>query len=186
MLAKECILFRQMMADVHDTLKIDVIDPSTRQKVGTSEDDDVICEQIENFDIQWVKPAKFRDDAQYFLVRIDLDRGDIALAELGIERLIDNHPKSEYRPLAQFHLGRTLFEMGDYGRAMEVLTSVAENYDDFDQRGDALSLIASIHFENTDYERAHEIFSELNEKGDNEARKWEGLIGMARSVRRPV
>lgn len=125
--------------------------------------------------------SKFRDDAQYYLVLIDLDRGDIGLAQLGIERLLDNFPKSEFRPLAQFHLGRTLFEQGNYERAMEVFTGLYENYDDFDQMDDALSLVASIHFENTDYERAHEIFSELFKNGNKEVRKWEGLIGMARS-----
>ncbi len=128
--------------------------------------------------------SKFRDDAQYYLVLIDLERGDIGLAELGIERLLDNFPKSKYRPQALFHLGRTLFEQGNYERAMEVLTGLSENYDDFDQMGDALSLIASIHFENTDYEQAHEIYLELYTKGDNEVRKWEGLIGMARSLSR--
>ncbi|MHC5059985.1 MAG: DNA-directed RNA polymerase subunit beta [Planctomycetota bacterium] len=64
MVAKECTFFRQMMAGIHDKLKIDVVDPSTRQKVGVSEDDDVIYEQIENFDISWVKPAKIRPDVQ--------------------------------------------------------------------------------------------------------------------------
>jgi len=64
MLKKECALFKQMMNDIHTQLKIDVIDPTTRQKVGASEDVDVIYEQVENFDISWVKPAKTRDDAQ--------------------------------------------------------------------------------------------------------------------------
>lgn len=127
------------------------------------------------------KDSKFRDDAQYYLVLIDLNRGDITLAELGIERLLDNYPKSEYRPLAQFELGRTLFEMGDYERAMEVFTAVHDNYDDFERMGEVLSLIASIHFENTEYESALAIYTELFEEGDNEVQKWEGLIGMARS-----
>ncbi len=64
MIARECTIFRQMMAEIHDKVKIDVVDPSTRQKVGVSADDDVIYEQIENFDIEWVKPAKLREDAQ--------------------------------------------------------------------------------------------------------------------------
>ncbi|MBN1456704.1 MAG: DNA-directed RNA polymerase subunit beta [Sedimentisphaerales bacterium] len=64
MLKKECTLFKQMMDEVHTQLKIDVIDPTTRQKVGASDDIDVIYEQVENFDISWVKPAKVRDDAQ--------------------------------------------------------------------------------------------------------------------------
>ncbi|RKY12482.1 MAG: DNA-directed RNA polymerase subunit beta [Planctomycetota bacterium] len=64
MVAKECTIFKQMMAEIHDKLKIDVVDPSTRQKVGVSADNDVIYEQIENFDISWVKPAKLHADAQ--------------------------------------------------------------------------------------------------------------------------
>jgi len=64
MVGKECTVFRQMMDEIHDKLKVDVVDPSTRQKVGASSDNDVIYEQIENFDVAWVKPAKLRDDAQ--------------------------------------------------------------------------------------------------------------------------
>ncbi len=64
LVAKECDVFRRMMAGIHDTLEIDVVDPSTRQKVGISEDDDVIYEQIENFEIDWVKPANLRETAQ--------------------------------------------------------------------------------------------------------------------------
>ncbi len=62
--AKQCDVFRRMMTDIHDSLEIDVVDPTTRQKVGVSDDDDVIYEQIENFDIVWVKPANLRDKAQ--------------------------------------------------------------------------------------------------------------------------
>jgi DNA-directed RNA polymerase subunit beta len=64
MVARECTVFRQMMAEIQDKVGTDVVDPSTRQKVGVSEDDNVIYEQIENFDVSWVKPAKIRDDAQ--------------------------------------------------------------------------------------------------------------------------
>jgi DNA-directed RNA polymerase subunit beta len=61
--AKECDVFRRMMAEIHDKLGVDVVDPTTRQKVGVSEDTDVIYEQIENFEIEWVKPANVRDSA---------------------------------------------------------------------------------------------------------------------------
>ena len=57
MIGQECDLFRQMMDEIHTQLEIEVIDPTTRQKVGASDDLDVIYEQIENFDIAWVKPA---------------------------------------------------------------------------------------------------------------------------------
>jgi DNA-directed RNA polymerase subunit beta len=64
MITKECGLFKRMMDEIHERFEIDVIDPSTRQKVGSSDDEDVIYEQIENFDISWIKPAKVRDDVQ--------------------------------------------------------------------------------------------------------------------------
>ncbi|RKY09713.1 MAG: DNA-directed RNA polymerase subunit beta, partial [Planctomycetota bacterium] len=67
MIAGECRLFRRMMESVHSSLEVDIVDPSTRQKVGASDDQDVLCEQIENFDISWVKPAKLRNDVQKIL-----------------------------------------------------------------------------------------------------------------------
>ncbi|MFZ9012273.1 MAG: DNA-directed RNA polymerase subunit beta, partial [Anaerohalosphaeraceae bacterium] len=62
--AKECDVFRQMMDDIHEKLNIEVVDPATRQKAGASADNDVLYEQIEEFDIAWIKPAKHRADAQ--------------------------------------------------------------------------------------------------------------------------
>ncbi|MBC8378832.1 MAG: DNA-directed RNA polymerase subunit beta [Planctomycetes bacterium] len=62
--AKECGVFQQMMNDIHTELGIDVVDPSTRQKVGASEDIEVLYEQVENFDVVWVKPANLRATAQ--------------------------------------------------------------------------------------------------------------------------
>jgi len=64
MVTRECQVFRRMMEAVHSSLGIDIVDPSTRQKVGASEDEDVIYEQIENFDITWVKPARLRPEVQ--------------------------------------------------------------------------------------------------------------------------
>jgi len=64
MRAKECTVFRQMMEAIYSKYDVTIIDPSTRQKVGASVDDDVIYEQVENFDIKWVKPASARDDVQ--------------------------------------------------------------------------------------------------------------------------
>jgi len=64
MIAKECLLFRQMIEAIHKRFDVTVVDPSTRQKVGVSEDDDVIYEQIENFDIKWVRPASERESVQ--------------------------------------------------------------------------------------------------------------------------
>ncbi|MGD2093397.1 MAG: DNA-directed RNA polymerase subunit beta [Phycisphaerales bacterium] len=64
MKAKECMIFRQMIEAVHKKLDVNIIDPSTRQKVGASADDAVIYEQVENFNIKWVRPAALRDEVQ--------------------------------------------------------------------------------------------------------------------------
>jgi DNA-directed RNA polymerase subunit beta len=64
MKAKECALFRQMIEAIHNKYEVNIVDPSTRQKVGASEDNEVIYEQIENFNIKWVKPASMRDNVQ--------------------------------------------------------------------------------------------------------------------------
>ncbi|HUU18616.1 MAG TPA: DNA-directed RNA polymerase subunit beta [Sedimentisphaerales bacterium] len=69
MRARECVIFRQMVEAIHNKFEVNVIDPSTRQKVGASADDDVIYEQIENFNIKWVKPASQRDDVQKIVDR---------------------------------------------------------------------------------------------------------------------
>ncbi len=69
MRAKECVIFRQMIESIHKKFEVNVIDPSTRQKVGASSDDDVIYEQIENFNIKWVKPASQRDNVQKIVDR---------------------------------------------------------------------------------------------------------------------
>ena len=63
-MAKECTVFRQMMEAIHGKIEVNVVDPSTRQKVGVSDDNEVIYEQVENFNIKWVKPASLRGDVQ--------------------------------------------------------------------------------------------------------------------------
>ncbi|MHC4117510.1 MAG: DNA-directed RNA polymerase subunit beta [Planctomycetota bacterium] len=62
--AKECAIFRQMIGAIHEKFDVNIVDPSTRQKVGASADDEVIYDQIEDFSIKWVKPAAARDEAQ--------------------------------------------------------------------------------------------------------------------------
>jgi len=62
--AKECAIFRQMIEAIHSRFNVNIVDSSTRQKVGVSTDDDVIYEQIENFRLKWVKPASARNDVQ--------------------------------------------------------------------------------------------------------------------------
>ncbi|MHC4497975.1 MAG: DNA-directed RNA polymerase subunit beta [Planctomycetota bacterium] len=64
MKSKECLAFRQMVEAIHKKFDVTIVDPSTRQKVGESADDEVIYEQVENFEIKWVRPASVREDVQ--------------------------------------------------------------------------------------------------------------------------
>ena len=64
MRAKECLVFRQMCETINNKFDLNIIDPSTRQKIGRSPDDEVVYEQVENFNIKWVKPASAREDVQ--------------------------------------------------------------------------------------------------------------------------
>ncbi len=85
MAAKQCIVFKQMVEAIHNKFDVTIIDPSTRQKVGLSEDDEVVYEQVEGFDIKWVRPASLRDKVQKiidkFWVKI------VEIKEEGIRRL---------------------------------------------------------------------------------------------------
>ncbi len=57
-------LFRQMCEEIEKITETVMVDPSTRQKVGKSENPEVIIEQIENFSVNWIKPAAKRPDAE--------------------------------------------------------------------------------------------------------------------------
>ncbi|MGC9453576.1 MAG: DNA-directed RNA polymerase subunit beta [Phycisphaerae bacterium] len=50
--------FRQMVAEMNDVLGKEMVDPSTRQKVGQSESEAVLLEQIESFNLKWAKTQK--------------------------------------------------------------------------------------------------------------------------------
>jgi DNA-directed RNA polymerase subunit beta len=56
--AKVIGLFKQMVGMVNDEIGTPLVDPSTRQKVGASDIPEVILEQIENFDLKWIKGSK--------------------------------------------------------------------------------------------------------------------------------
>ena len=65
-MAAEAIgLFRQMVAAINAATGTEIVDPSTRQKVGASDIPDVIMEQIEGFNAdRWIKGSKdSREDA---------------------------------------------------------------------------------------------------------------------------
>ena len=51
-------VFRLMAEEIGEVLGVPMVDPSTRQKVGQSDIDEVILEQIENFNVKWIKVPK--------------------------------------------------------------------------------------------------------------------------------
>ncbi|MEM6313556.1 MAG: DNA-directed RNA polymerase subunit beta, partial [Planctomycetota bacterium] len=48
-------IFREMIDEINELTGREMVDPNTRQKVGKSEYDEVIIEQIEEFDTDWIK-----------------------------------------------------------------------------------------------------------------------------------
>jgi DNA-directed RNA polymerase subunit beta len=62
---KRIRLFKQMVAKINEILATEMVDPSTRQKVGQSDIPEVILEQIENFSEKWMKgSAEARETAK--------------------------------------------------------------------------------------------------------------------------
>ncbi|QOJ15398.1 MAG: DNA-directed RNA polymerase subunit beta [Planctomycetia bacterium] len=57
-------VFRKFCDAVEELAGQPIVDPNTRQKLGKSDNPDVLLEQIENFDIGWIKPAAKRDEAE--------------------------------------------------------------------------------------------------------------------------
>ena len=51
-------LFREMVEQVNEVAGSEMVDPSTRQKVGASEIAEVLLEQIESFSLTWIKGSK--------------------------------------------------------------------------------------------------------------------------------
>ncbi len=51
-------LFQQMVERLNEVVGSDVVDPSTRQKVGASDITEVVMEQAETFSLKWVKGSK--------------------------------------------------------------------------------------------------------------------------------
>jgi DNA-directed RNA polymerase subunit beta len=51
-------IFKQMIGEINEVTGTQMVDPGTRQKVGQSENADVILEQIEGFSSEWIKGSK--------------------------------------------------------------------------------------------------------------------------------
>ena len=62
-------VFRQMCQEIEEAVGQETIDPGSRQKLGKSERLEVILEQVESFDLKWVKPATKRPDAEKIYLR---------------------------------------------------------------------------------------------------------------------
>jgi DNA-directed RNA polymerase subunit beta len=55
-------LFKQMTSAINDAVGTAMVDPMTRQKVGASDINEVILEQVRTFDIKWAKGSKEAKD----------------------------------------------------------------------------------------------------------------------------
>jgi len=77
MIGKACNIFRQMITAINEKFDVKIVDPSTRQKVGASEDNDVIYEQIQNFNIKWIKPATDREEIEKLISRFWVKIDDV-------------------------------------------------------------------------------------------------------------
>jgi DNA-directed RNA polymerase subunit beta len=53
--ARMAKIFRIMAGEINEVVGTPMVDPSTRQKVGQSDNDEVILEQIESFTLKWAK-----------------------------------------------------------------------------------------------------------------------------------
>ncbi|MGA2497643.1 MAG: DNA-directed RNA polymerase subunit beta [Tepidisphaeraceae bacterium] len=51
-------IFKQMIAEVNEVTGTPMVDPNTRQKVGQSDNFDILMEQIETFSLDWIKGNK--------------------------------------------------------------------------------------------------------------------------------
>lgn len=57
--------FREMVEAINQTVGTEMVDPMTRQKVGVSDIPEVILEQINTFDMKWIKGSKeAREEAE--------------------------------------------------------------------------------------------------------------------------
>jgi len=86
---RQCMVFKQMIAEISEKIEeVSMIDSTTRQKVGASEDIEVIFEQIQNFDVAWVKPAGARAQAQQIIDKYMPRIKDLAEeAKIRLERM---------------------------------------------------------------------------------------------------
>jgi len=56
-------LFKEMVQEINEATGTELVDPMTRQKVGASDIPEVILEQIQTFDLKWVKGSKEHREA---------------------------------------------------------------------------------------------------------------------------
>ncbi|MBI9015690.1 MAG: DNA-directed RNA polymerase subunit beta [Phycisphaerae bacterium] len=47
-------MFRMMAKALHDKFDITAVDPATKQKMGASENDEIVLEQVDSFDLSWI------------------------------------------------------------------------------------------------------------------------------------
>jgi len=56
-----------MARNLQEKLNLVPVDPGTKQKLGVSDNDDIIWEQVESFELEWIKAASKREKAEVIL-----------------------------------------------------------------------------------------------------------------------
>ncbi len=91
---KRVKLFKQMIATM-ERFADQIIDPNTRQKVGKSDNPEVILEQIETFSLKWIKNAEHREKASALL---DQYRPKLEAIEAECERRLGHMKRGDELP----------------------------------------------------------------------------------------
>ncbi len=93
---KQVYLFKLMMEDVYTNVEgVEFIDNETLQKVGISDNDDIIVEQIERFTLDWLKQPEKRDEVK---ARIDLYWPKIVDIQEDLVRDLDRKKRGDDLP----------------------------------------------------------------------------------------
>jgi len=93
---KQVHLFKLMMEDVYASVEgVEFIDSETLQKVGVSDNDDIIVEQIERFTLDWLKQTEKRDAVK---ARVDMYWPKIVDLQEDLIRDVDRKKRGDELP----------------------------------------------------------------------------------------
>jgi DNA-directed RNA polymerase subunit beta len=95
MYKRQIRIFKQMIKTINDKLGIVIVDPTSKQKVGTSEYDEVILEQIETFTLDWVEDE---NDRKKVKENVDIYWPRIQEVQFEMERYVDSVKRGDELP----------------------------------------------------------------------------------------